>query len=61
MSWFEYVFQELGERAVITTSFHAEYAGEGIEYYWVYSKALYRKYPPTSKKVKEIFDNLVAK
>ena len=55
------VCRELGARAVITTKFHAEYADEGIEYSWGYSKALYRKYSLTSRKGKANFDKLFAK
>jgi len=34
MSQLEFVCKSLGGRAVITTKFHAEYAGEGVEYSW---------------------------
>jgi len=47
--------------ALITTKYHAEYAGEGIEYSWGASKAVYRRYPLASKKGKENFDKLVSK
>ena len=33
-SQLEYVCEKLGARAVTTTKYHAEYAGEGIEYAW---------------------------
>ena len=34
VSQLEYVAQSLGARVIITTKYHAEYAGEGIEYSW---------------------------
>jgi len=33
-SQLEYVCESLGVEALITTKYHAEYAGEGIEYSW---------------------------
>jgi hypothetical protein len=38
-----------------------EFAGEGIEYSWGFSKALYIRYPLESKKGKRNFDALVSK
>lgn len=60
MSQLEYVCQQLGSTAVITTKYHAEYAGEGIEYSWGYSKSIYRRSPLKIKKGKENFDKLVS-
>ncbi len=60
-SQLEYVCQSLGVEALITTKYHAEYAGEGIEYSWGASKAVYRRYPLACKKRKANFDSLVAK
>ncbi len=60
-SQLEYVCESLGVEALITTKYHAEYAGEGIEYSWGASKAVYRRYPLASKKGKENFDKLVSK
>jgi hypothetical protein len=57
----EYICECLGGRAVITTKYHCEYAGEGIEYSWGYSKAMYRRAPLRRKKGKQNFDSLVAK
>ena len=37
-SQLEYLCEALGVRAVITTKYHAEYAGEGVEYSWGLSK-----------------------
>jgi hypothetical protein len=60
-SQLEYVCQSLGVKALITTKYHTKYAGEGIEYSWGASKAVYRKYPLACKKGKANFDSLVAK
>ena len=40
-SLFEFVCQSLGTEALITTKYHAEYAGEGVEYSWGAAKAVY--------------------
>lgn len=61
MSQLEFVCHSLGCKALITTKYHAEFAGEGIEYSWGLSKAMYRKYPLVSKKGKRNFDALVSK
>ena len=58
MSQLEYVCWQLSSTAAITTKYHAEFAGEGIEYSWGFSKAIYRKSPLKIKKGKENFDNL---
>ena len=60
-SQLEFVCESLGMEALITTKYHAEYAGEGIEYSWGASKAVYRRYPLASKKRKENFDKHVSK
>ncbi len=57
----EFVCQSLGTEALITTKYHAEYAGEGIEYSWGAAKVVYRRYPLASKKGKEKFVDLVSK
>ncbi len=51
-SQLEYVCQSLGVKALITTKYHAEYAGKGIKYSWGASKAVYRRYPLACKKGK---------
>jgi hypothetical protein len=43
MSQLEFVCHSLGGKALITTKYHAEFAGEGIEYSWGLSKVMYRK------------------
>jgi hypothetical protein len=60
-SQLEYVCQSLGIEALITTKYHAKYAGEGIKYFWGASKAVYHRYPSACKKGKANFDSLVAK
>ena len=61
-SQLEYVCASLGAKALITTKYHAEYApGEGVEYSWGFSKALYRRHPLAQKKTQESFLALVDK
>jgi hypothetical protein len=57
----EYICKSLGAEALITTKYHAKYAGEGIEYSWGAAKAMYRRYPLASKKGKEKCVDLVLK
>ena len=58
-SQLEYVCAELGATAVITTKYHAEYAGEGIEYSWGLSKLHFRRYLIDSKQTADKFRKLV--
>ena len=44
---------------IITTKYHAEYAGEGIEYTWGLMKCFYRRQPLSQKKTKANFFSLV--
>lgn len=55
----QHVGKALGVSVVITPKFHAEMAGEGIEYSWGVSKSIYRKMPLDSKKGKASFKALV--
>jgi hypothetical protein len=55
----QHVGNELGVSVLITPKFHAEMAGEGIEYSWGVSKNVYRRMPLNSKKGKESFKALV--
>ena len=57
----EFVCQSLGTDDLITTKYHAKYAGEGIEYSWEAAKAVYQRYPLASKKGKEKIVELVSK
>ena len=61
VSQLEHVGQLLGVRVMITTKYHAEYAGEGVEYSWGFSKSVYRRHPLSAKKGKDHFDALVEK
>ncbi|EJK51680.1 hypothetical protein THAOC_29126 [Thalassiosira oceanica] len=49
----------MGDSVVITTKYHAEYAGEGIEYSWGLAKCFYRRQPLSKKKKKANFFALV--
>jgi hypothetical protein len=60
-SQLEFVCQSLGVEALITTKYHAEYGGKGIEYSWGEFKAVYRRYPLASKKGKDNFNKLIVK
>ena len=56
----QHVGNELAVTVLITTpKFHAELAGEGIEYSWGVSKCVYRTKPLDSKRGKESFKGLV--
>ena len=57
----EHLALQLGVEVILTPKFHAELAGEGIEYDWAHSKAYYRRQPVSSKKGREKFQELVRK
>ena len=59
MTALQHVGNELGIAVIISPKFHAKLAGEGIEYSWDISKALYRRKPLHSKRSKESFKRLV--
>ena len=59
MTALQHVGHELGVSVIITPKFHAEMAGEGIEYSWGVSKSVYRRMPLASKKGKTSFKALV--
>ena len=59
MTALQHVGSELGVQVIITPKFHAELAGEGIEYSWGVTKGVYRRKPLVSKKGKESFKGLV--
>ena len=61
MTALELVVKELGKLVIISPKFHAEMAGEGIEYSWGITKGLYRRKPLNSKRSKEKFKELVLK
>ena len=58
-SQLEYVCEKLGARALFTTKYHAEMAGEGMEYSWAHSKTTYRWVSLSKKKGKYNFVSLV--
>ena len=55
----EYIGKCIGVKVLITPKFHAELAGEGIEYAWGVSKSVYRKIPWEMRKGKDNFMKLV--
>jgi len=55
----EAIGKKLGCSVIITTKYHAEYAGEGIEYSWGLAKCFYRRQPLSKKKKKANFFALV--
>jgi len=57
----EFVCKMQGARAIITPKYHAELAGEGIEYTWGFLKSIYRRFPLAKKKGKANFEALLAK
>ena len=59
MTALQHVGHMLGVSVLITPKFHAEMAGEGIEYSWGVAKSVYRKMPLNSKKGKASFKVLV--
>lgn len=58
-SQLEHVCGSIGARVIITTKYHCEYAGEGVEYSWGFSKAIYRRSPLALKKTTSDFLALV--
>jgi len=51
--------KQMGIKIDSTPKFHAELAGEGIEYAWGFCKALYRRKPLGKKRKRESFKKLV--
>jgi hypothetical protein len=51
--------EKMGVRVIATTKFHAEMAGEGIEYLWGVVKSWYRSKPLEAKRKKASFLQLV--
>ncbi|KAI2505686.1 hypothetical protein MHU86_8745 [Fragilaria crotonensis] len=50
---------QLGVTVLLTPKFHAELAGEGVEYCWAHAKSHYRRMPVSSKRGRENFKLLV--
>ena len=61
ISALQHLGSQLGIQIDHTPKFHAELAGEGIEYAWAVSKNWYRKQPLTQKKGLQKFKDLVKK
>ena len=59
MTALQHVGSQLGVSVIITPKFHAELAGEGVEYSWGVAKGIYRRKPLNSKKSKDAFKRLV--
>ena len=59
VSQLEYIGKKVGCNVIITTKYHAEYAGEGIEYTWGLMKCFYCCQPLSQKKTKANFLSLV--
>ncbi|KAI2495738.1 hypothetical protein MHU86_18762 [Fragilaria crotonensis] len=55
----QYLGTQLGVTVLLTPKFHAELAGEGIEYSWAHSKAYYRRMPLSRKRGRDNFKQLV--
>ena len=55
----QYLGRQLGVTVQLTPKFHAELAGEGVEYCWAHAKAYYRRIPVSRKRGRENFKQLV--
>jgi hypothetical protein len=55
----QYLGTQLGVTVQLTPKFHAELAGEGVEYCWAHAKAYYRRVPVSRKRGRENFKDLV--
>ena len=55
----QFLGTQLGVTVLLTPKFHAELAGEGVEYSWAHSKAYYRRMPLSRKRGRDNFKQLV--
>jgi hypothetical protein len=55
----QYLGTQLGVTVRLTPKFHAELAGEGVEYSWAHAKAFYRRMPLSRKRGRDNFKQLV--
>ncbi len=55
----QYLGSQLGVKVLLTPKFHAELAGEGVEYSWAHANANYRRMSLSRKRGKETFKQLV--
>ncbi len=51
----QYLGTQLGVTVQLTPKFHAELAGDGVEYSWAHAKAYYRRVPVSRKRGRENF------
>ena len=55
----QFLATQLGVTVHLTPKFHAELAGEGVEYSWAHSKPFYQRLPVSRKRGRENFEQLV--
>ena len=55
----QHLGRQLGVTVLLTPKFHAELAGEGVEYSWAHGKAFYRRLPVSKKRGRDNFKQLV--
>jgi hypothetical protein len=55
----QYLGTQLEVTGQLNPKFHAELAGEGVEYSWAHAKAYYRRVPVSRKRGRENFKDLV--
>ena len=55
----QHLGRQLGVTVLLTPKFHAELAGEGVEYSWAHAKAFYRRLPVSRKRGRDNFKQLV--
>jgi hypothetical protein len=55
----QFLGSQLGVVVNLTPKFHAELAGEGVEYSWAHAKAFYRRMPLSRKRGRDNFKQLV--
>jgi hypothetical protein len=55
----QHLGRQLGVTVLLTPKFHAELAGEGVEYSWAHAKAHYRRVPVSRKRGRDNFKQLV--
>jgi hypothetical protein len=55
----QHLGRQLGVTVMLTPKFHAELAGEGVEYSWAHAKAFYRRLPVSRKRGRDNFKQLV--
>ena len=61
VSQLEHVAESLGAKVIITTKYHAEYAGEDVEYSWGFYRCVYCRFSLAENKGRDNFCALVNK